>query len=640
MSSSSVDRMSGASTPTLLAMSSFTTNRLNEELSGLKRWRQMYDSAMNEKNEELQKLQLINQRQAQTLNDSIIQIEQQTMTINSMKQNEASLEKKFCHNFKVIKLEELHHILKKNVAKLEKTVSQCEFVRVDLERMYEHQERSVKSLADRVDSTIETKLQNLQSQLKLIQQLHEQARIELNKQIQERTQENAETTAQIFELTTKLATAENEINQLQTINTNAQSKTIELIEEINKYQQMIELLSIENDTRLSSKNQQIDDLQKRIDTLVLKIDASKEEIFNLQESNQILQTRIDEMKQKTVEHTEYHEIEVQARQAEIGIREKENEQLRIINNQLMEQMANRDHQVEELKEKNQILLNEINEMNLNLQKQLNETREQFHKQISDYAKQSIEYDNQLEQQIVENNEKDKFIDELKNKQHELLDKMELTEEEITQLTKENEELRTQNHVLLQESDERNEQIKQKDVIVEATNIEIGEKEKEIDELQKKVTSLEERLSKNQNLLTSLRSSMGEKDAKIKRLEQGSITSQSSLASRPTNVRRTNINHPLASQQKSIPPIRPPLPPPISINQQTKINPREKRMLPPPASSDLTSTPKKILRLSQTKAAIDQAHALEKSISPVPDDDRDEVASNTSVASLFEYLKKI
>ncbi len=87
--------------------------------------------------------------------------------------------------------------------------------------------------------------------------------------------------------------------------------------------------------------------------------------------------------------------------------------------------------------------------------------------------------------------------------------------------------------------------------------------------------------------------------------------------------------------------------------------REKRMLPPPASSDLTSTPKKILRLSQTKAAIDQAHALEQSISPVPDDDRDEIASNTSVAvsetssifsiinsfflffqSLFEYLKKI
>ncbi len=55
------------------------------------------------------------------------------------------------------------------------------------------------------------------------------------------------------------------------------------------------------------------------------------------------------------------------------------------------------------------------------------------------------------------------------------------------------------------------------------------------------------------------------------------------------------------------------------------------MLPPPSSTDLTSTPKKILRLSQTKAAIDQAHALEQSISPVPDDDRDEVASNTSVA---------
>jgi hypothetical protein len=36
-----------------------------------------------------------------------------------MKQNEVLLEKK------VTKLEELHHILKKNVAKLEKTVSQC-----------------------------------------------------------------------------------------------------------------------------------------------------------------------------------------------------------------------------------------------------------------------------------------------------------------------------------------------------------------------------------------------------------------------------------------------------------------------------------------------------------------------------------
>jgi len=31
------------------------------------------------------------------------------------------------------------------------------------------------------------------------------------------------------------------------------------------------------------KNQQIDDLQKRIDLLVLKIDANKDEIFNLQE---------------------------------------------------------------------------------------------------------------------------------------------------------------------------------------------------------------------------------------------------------------------------------------------------------------------------------------------------------------------
>ena len=55
------------------------------------------------------------------------------------------------------------------------------------------------------------------------------------------------------------------------------------------------------------------------------------------------------------------------------------------------------------------------------------------------------------------------------------------------------------------------------------------------------------------------------------------------------------------------------------------------MLPPTASSDMTSTPKKIFRLSQTKAVIDQAHALEQALSPVPDDDRDEVASNTSVA---------
>jgi hypothetical protein len=40
--------------------------------------------------------------------------------------------------------------------------------------------------------------------LKLVEQLHEQARMELNKQIHERTQENAETTAHIIELTTKL----------------------------------------------------------------------------------------------------------------------------------------------------------------------------------------------------------------------------------------------------------------------------------------------------------------------------------------------------------------------------------------------------------------------------------------------------
>ena len=37
-------------------------------------------------------------------------------------------------------------------------------------------------------------------------------------------------------------------------------------------------------------------------------------------------------------------------------------------------------------------------------------------------------------------------------------------------------------------DERNEQVKQKDVIVEATNLEIGEKEKEIEELRSKVVS--------------------------------------------------------------------------------------------------------------------------------------------------------
>ncbi|CAF4648196.1 unnamed protein product, partial [Rotaria magnacalcarata] len=73
----------------------------------------------------------------------------------------------------------------------------------------------------------------------------------------------------------------------------------------------------------------------------------------------------------------------------------------------------------------------------------------------------------------------------------------------------------------------------------------------------------------------------------------------------TNILRTNINHPLATQQKSATPIRPPLPP--STSQQAKINTREKRMLPPPAANDFTSTPKKILRLSQTKAAIDHVH---------------------------------
>lgn len=43
----------------------------------------------------------------------------------------------------------------------------------------------------------------VQSQLKLVEQLHEQARTELNKQIHERTQENTQATAHIVELTTK-----------------------------------------------------------------------------------------------------------------------------------------------------------------------------------------------------------------------------------------------------------------------------------------------------------------------------------------------------------------------------------------------------------------------------------------------------
>ncbi len=93
---------------------------------------------------------------------------------------------------------------------------------------------------------------------------------------------------------------------------------------------------------------------------------------------------------------ENRETEVQARQIEIDIREKDNEQLRIKNNQLIEQMVedeihfffvclcninfqiNQNDQIEELKNKNQILQNEIN---LNLQK----TREL----IDDYAKQSV-----------------------------------------------------------------------------------------------------------------------------------------------------------------------------------------------------------------------------------------------------------
>ncbi|CAF0884176.1 unnamed protein product [Adineta ricciae] len=634
MSSSPVDRMSGASTPTLLAMSSSVTNRLHEELNGLKRWRQMYDSAMNEKNEEVQKLQLINQRQSQALNDSIVQIEQQTMTINSMKQNEVLLEKK------VTKLEEFHYILKKNVAKLEKNVSQCEFVRVDLERMYENQDRNVKLLADRVDSTIEMKLQNLQSQLKLVEQLHQQARQELDKHIHERTLEKSQATTQIVELTSKISMTETEINRLQFSNADAQSKCLELTEEINKYQQMFETLTVENDAKLSSKDEQIENLQKRIDTLVLKIDDSKEEIFNLQEANTNLQSRLDEMKQKTVEHTEYHETQVQARQAEITIRERENEQLQLKNDLLVEQLVYGEKQIEELKEKNQSLQKDIDEINQNLKKQLIETHEQLEKQIGDYAQQSLEYDNRLEEKINEINAKEKLYDELSMKYQELVAKTEQTEEEITQLTKENEELRAQNHVLLQETDEHAEQIKRKDVIVEATNIEIGEKEKEIEEIKAKLALVEERLSKNQNLLTSLRSSMGEKDAKIKRLEQSTVVSQ---PSRATAVRRTGINHPLATQLKPTTPapIRPPPPPLLAAgNQQTKANSREKRMLPPPAANDLTSTPKKMLRLSQTKAAIDQAHVLEQSVSPVPDDDRDEIASNTSVASLFEYLKKI
>lgn len=60
------------------------------------------------------------------------------------------------------------------------------------------------------------------------------------------------------------------------------------------------------------------------------------------------------------------------------------------------------------------------------------------------------------------------------------------------------------------------------------------------------------------------------DAKIKRLEQGSTSSQP--PPRPATVRRTGINHPLAMPTKSTP-LRPPLPPSVSISQQTKPNSR-------------------------------------------------------------------
>ena len=71
----------------------------------------------------------------------------------------------------------------------------------------------------------------------------------------------------------------------------------------------------------------------------------------------------------------------------------------------------------------------------------------------------------------------------------------------------------------------------------------------------------------------LRNDLFLQDAKIKRLEQGSISSQSSLPSRSTPVRRTNINHPLATQSKPMPSTRPPLPPSVSVSQQLKTNPR-------------------------------------------------------------------
>ncbi len=110
------------------------------------------------------------------------------MAINSMKQNETLLEKKFgflfkytfpyCESF-IESLNSKNFIIfsKRMLQNWKKRFHNVsldligiisssnetilgEFVRVDLERMYEHQERSVKSLADRVDTTIESKLQN------------------------------------------------------------------------------------------------------------------------------------------------------------------------------------------------------------------------------------------------------------------------------------------------------------------------------------------------------------------------------------------------------------------------------------------------------------------------------------------------
>ena len=109
-----------------------------------------------------------------------------------------------------------------------------------------------------------------------------------------------------------------------------------------------------------------------------------------------------------VEHTEYHETQVQARQAEITIRERENEQLQLKNDLLIEQLVRREKilqlrktislpdlkvygekQIEEFKEKNRSLQKQIDELNQNLKKQLIEAHEQLEKQIDDYAQQSV-----------------------------------------------------------------------------------------------------------------------------------------------------------------------------------------------------------------------------------------------------------